>query len=171
MSESIDKILSHYSEAMSQWISPITQTISEIQSKMIKDQEDELLIEASQVVGYTIDKEELIKAMNYDRNQFAQGYEKGHETGYAKAISDFAEKMKQTINEQVGNDGGFSKAFYTGMVEGIRILLESKITDKPIENKTCANCSNYSEHGICTLGHICLDGSEFVPKKKGEKKE
>lgn len=150
MSESIDKILSHYSEAMSQWVSPITQTISEIQSKMIKDQEDELLIEASQAVGYTIDREELIKAMNYDREQFAQGYEKGHErgytTGYAKAISDFAEKMKQTINEQVGNDGGFSKAFYTGMVEGIRILLESEITDKPKREIGCYSCPN--------VGHI-----------------
>ncbi len=31
---------------------------------------------------------------------------------------------------------------------------------------TCKTCSNYSEHGICDFGHICVDGSEWCPKQK-----
>ena len=44
--------------------------------------------------GFDVDKEELAKALNYDRNQ----YEKGHKDGYNNAIDDFAILMKETFN-------------------------------------------------------------------------
>lgn len=111
-------------EGRAMWESPITQVSTQLEQKM-HEEENKLVIEVSQIIGYDINKEELIKALNYSQEQFAKGYVKGYETGYAKAISDFAEKMKQSIDE--GGDWKGNKAFYTGMVEGIRILLESNI--------------------------------------------
>ena len=47
-------------------------------------------IKSVQRYGFDVDKEELAKALNYDRKQ----YEKGYMDGYNKAIDDFAEKLK-----------------------------------------------------------------------------
>ena len=48
-----------------------------------------------------------------------------------------------------------------------QIVIECETVEQivtPFKTRTCANCSNYSEHGICNLGHVCLDGSEWCPK-------
>lgn len=51
------------------------------------------------------------------------------------------------------------------MIDSAPTIIEAdKGVDTPCKNKTCKNCSNYSEHGICNLGHICLDYSEWCPK-------
>lgn len=57
--------------------SPITQMISDISSQMVKNQENQLMYEVRQNIGYDIDKDELIKALNYDRNQYNKGYVDG----------------------------------------------------------------------------------------------
>lgn len=56
--------------------SPIQQIVGQMQSEM----ESELMYRVSQTVGYSIDKDELIKALKYDRGQ----YEKGYADGLAK---------------------------------------------------------------------------------------
>ena len=56
--------------------SPIKQIVGQMQAEM----ETNLLCKVSQTVGYSIDKEELIKALKYDRDQ----YEKGYSDGLAK---------------------------------------------------------------------------------------
>lgn len=53
--------------------SPITQMVSQIQTEM----ETELLYKVSQAVGYSIDKDELVKALKYDRGQYEKGYADG----------------------------------------------------------------------------------------------
>ncbi len=45
---------------------------------------------AIQNVGIDVNKEELIKALQYDRGQ----YEKGYSDGYVKAIDELAEQLK-----------------------------------------------------------------------------
>jgi len=127
------------------WHSPIYVVTKQLESQM-REEEDRLVLEVSQELGYTFNKEELCNALNNSQEQFGKGYDKGYKHGYLNAISDFTEKMKQAISEQVGNDGGFSKAFYTGMVDGIKILLESDITDKPKHEIGCYSCPN--------VGHI-----------------
>lgn len=54
-----------------------------------------------------------------------------------------------------------------------QIVIECETVEKPVIpcEHTCANCSNYSEHGVCNLGHICLDGSEWCPKVEREVKQ
>ena len=53
--------------------SPIMQYIGQMQAKM----ESELLYKVEQTVGYYIDKDELVKALKYDRAQYEKGYSDG----------------------------------------------------------------------------------------------
>lgn len=64
--------------------SPINQILGELQMHL----EGETL-KAVQNVGIDVDKEELIKALQYDRGQ----YEKGYKDGYADAIVEFVERI------------------------------------------------------------------------------
>lgn len=59
--------------------SPIETLQTEIQIQFEDD-----CIKAIQSHGFIVDKEELVKALNYDRKQ----YEKGYSDGYAKALED-----------------------------------------------------------------------------------
>ena len=69
--------------------SPINIIISKLCTKLESD-----CIKSVQSYGFDVDKEELAKALNYDRKQ----YEKGHTDRYNKAIDDFAILMKETLN-------------------------------------------------------------------------
>lgn len=57
--------------------SPISKIMGEIQQQIIRDDENHLLYQVEQSVGYFVDKEELIKALNYDREQYQKGYHDG----------------------------------------------------------------------------------------------
>ena len=54
--------------------SPLTEICENITNQITKQREDSLVYEIRQAVGYNIDKEELIKALQYDRNQYQKGY-------------------------------------------------------------------------------------------------
>ena len=55
--------------------SPIIQTMmSDISEQIVKEQEDKFMYQFRQTIGYDIDKDELIKALKYDRNQYDKGY-------------------------------------------------------------------------------------------------
>ena len=64
--------------------SPINIIISELCNKLESD-----CVKSVQRYGFDVDKEELAKALNYDRKQ----YEKGHTDGYNKAIDDFVKAI------------------------------------------------------------------------------
>lgn len=57
--------------------SPIIQNIADISTQIREAQDGRLIYEVQQAIGYDIDKEELIKALNYDRDQYQKGYEDG----------------------------------------------------------------------------------------------
>ena len=48
----------------------------EIQTQMVQEDEN-MVMKAIREVGITVDKEELIKALQYDRKQYTKGYEDG----------------------------------------------------------------------------------------------
>lgn len=58
--------------------SPIEMSVGELQTQIVRDGENEV-IKAVQKIGINVDREELIRALEYDRRQ----YEKGFEDGYA----------------------------------------------------------------------------------------
>lgn len=87
------------------WDSPIN--ITEIQDSFvseIKNRTEEMVFTEIKRIGIDVDKEELIKALTYDRNQ----YEKGYADGYAEAIREFSGKLIDLANEfpTVENDDG-----------------------------------------------------------------
>lgn len=63
------------------WESPIDAKYGEV----IKSFEDDV-VKAVQKVGINVDKDELIKALSYDRNQ----YERGYNDGFWAAVHDGA---------------------------------------------------------------------------------
>lgn len=50
--------------------SPITQYIGEMQIKM----ENDLMVTVQQEFGYEIDRDALLRALQYDRDQYQKGY-------------------------------------------------------------------------------------------------
>lgn len=59
------------------------------------------VLRAVQNVGVIVDKEELLKALQYDRDQYSKGYA----DGYEKAIEEFSEMLKHRCymsNESCG---------------------------------------------------------------------
>ncbi len=72
--------------------SPIN--IMEIQDSFvseIKEKTEEMVFTEIKRIGIDINKEELVKALSYDRNQ----YEKGHSDGYIDAINEFVNLANQ----------------------------------------------------------------------------
>lgn len=57
--------------------SPITLNTTDISSQIRELLDGRLMYEVQQTIGYDIDKEELIKALRYDREQYQKGYEDG----------------------------------------------------------------------------------------------
>ena len=69
---------------MSRYESPLKRIFDDYESKIVKAEEDRLMIKVKEVLGVDIDKEELTKALMYDRNQYIIGYGnclKDHMTG------------------------------------------------------------------------------------------
>lgn len=78
------------------WESPIN--VMEIQEPIIEqlnNEREEMVLKQIWKIGVDVNKEELIKALQYDRNQ----YEKGYKDGYAKAIDEFAERLKEKSSD------------------------------------------------------------------------
>ena len=61
--------------------SPINIIISKLCTKLESD-----CIKSVQSYGFDVDKEELAKALNYDRNQYEKGYKDGYNEGIDDAI-------------------------------------------------------------------------------------
>lgn len=57
--------------------SPIDKFYGEMKSQIVQNEDEYLMVQVSQTIGYNIDKDELIKALNYDRKQYEKGYEDG----------------------------------------------------------------------------------------------
>lgn len=57
--------------------SPIDKIFGEIQNQIIKQDEENVMYAVNQAIGYSVDKQELIKALMYDRDQYNKGYTDG----------------------------------------------------------------------------------------------
>lgn len=61
---------------------PIIITQRQISSEIIKQTEDEIMYEVQRQLMIDIDKDELLKALQYDRDQYNKGYSDGKTVGY-----------------------------------------------------------------------------------------
>lgn len=81
--------------------SPIEKIFGRIQTQMVKNDEDNMMVQVQQAVGYTVNKEELIKALQYDRQQY--------EKGYADAMSVIEDIKAEIIDKYISADGKMGK--------------------------------------------------------------
>lgn len=61
------------------YIPPILLSERQIEDEIIKQTDDAIMYEVTHQIGMDIDKEELIKALNYDRDQYNEGYRDGYQ--------------------------------------------------------------------------------------------
>ncbi len=57
--------------------SPVTVQIRKIAEQIEEQRENELILKISEQMGVNIDKDELTRALAYDRDQYRRGYEDG----------------------------------------------------------------------------------------------
>ena len=76
------------SPIISGYNSPIESIVTQLQTTY-----DNEVLRAVQSVGINVDKDELIKALDYDRKQYEQGYRNGYDRGYAQAKEDIANML------------------------------------------------------------------------------
>lgn len=72
------------------WESPIKKIYGDIQNEIVRQDEENSIYAIKQAIGYEVDKEELIKALQYDRNQ----YDKGYKDGARETFIEELEKIK-----------------------------------------------------------------------------
>lgn len=53
---------------------PIQVYVNDMLEQIRQNEEEQIVAEVSQTVGINVEKEELIKALQYDRNQYEKGY-------------------------------------------------------------------------------------------------
>lgn len=80
--------------------SPIEKIYGDIQSQIIKQDEEHMMYAVNQAISYTVDKEELIKALQYDREQYAKGYSDCKIDMLAK-IEQAKEEIQELINQNI----------------------------------------------------------------------
>lgn len=54
--------------------SPIDMIVSQMSSEFDRMAENQLMLKVNQAVDFNVDKAELLKALQYDRNQYETGY-------------------------------------------------------------------------------------------------
>lgn len=77
--------------------SPITKIEQEITSQIVKTEEKELTYEVKKAIGYSIEKEELIKALQYDRQQYDKGYNDGYNANKWIPVKERLPEEKTTV--------------------------------------------------------------------------
>ena len=61
--------------------------------------EKEVVYRVRMETEINIDKDELFKALRYDRAQYDKGYADGHKDGYAEGFHDAVEHLKKSVEE------------------------------------------------------------------------
>ena len=111
-----DKI-KRYFPILPQWESPITQITKEIEHKIVQNAEETLMAEVVTQIGYDINKEKLIKALEYSKDSYYQGFN--------DAKNKYDERIKQAIDEITDQGAYFHEiAGDTDYVKGISFCLD-----------------------------------------------
>lgn len=77
--------------------SPIEKIYGELQTQMMQEDE-KLVMKAVRKVGVNVNKDELIKALQYDRNQYVKGYEDGKNEVLDKIRAEIGQQERWLMN-------------------------------------------------------------------------
>lgn len=88
--------------------SPITRAVKEATETMMKQEEAECMVTITREVGYSVDKSELIKALNYDREQYDKGYRDGVRETFKAELEEIKAEIEVIHNRYKINFQGYS---------------------------------------------------------------
>lgn len=108
--------------------SPITLIAGELETKMEND-----TMQVIQRYGIEVDKEELLKALQYDRDQYDKGYLNGHIDGVAQAERMYARPIGTWIR-------GKASFGYVDLECSLCHCECECVEDDKIPSKYCPNC-------------------------------
>lgn len=80
--------------------SPIELIIKDLTQKVIEQQENAITASIVENFGINVDKDELIKALNYDRGQYNRGYADGYRRGLEEGKVTAMRQLAETILEK-----------------------------------------------------------------------
>lgn len=72
--------------------SPVKLIVDQMYTQFLREQEDNVY-KAVQQYGINVDKEELIRALQYDRQQYEKGYSEGYISGINMLAKNFKDKF------------------------------------------------------------------------------
>ena len=85
--------------------SPITGIINEMAMQISEQRDNAIVASIGEQIGVQVDKDRLIKALNFDSQQYEKGYSVGYTDGYKIGFSRALEKMNLfLLGETVGED-------------------------------------------------------------------
>lgn len=84
--------------------SPIELYTTDLQTK-INEQAEGMIMEAVKGIGVDVNKEELTRALQYDRHQYEKGYTDG--------MKEFAERLRKTMTATSKTISGYCKYIVT----------------------------------------------------------
>ena len=84
-------------------IQTLTNNLDNFYDKVNAELEKEVVYRVRMETKINIDKDELFKALRYDRAQYEEGYADGHKDGYDKGFHDAVEHLKKSV-EEIYND-------------------------------------------------------------------
>jgi len=116
-------------EVESRYVPPVNLIMGQIetiQKEIVTQQETTIMAEINRQIGVEVDKRELVKALNYDRDQYKKGYRDG-------AIAELKKVMAEIIDyQQIECNMDCDNCKYIACVEGKDIVENIKLIDKHI---------------------------------------
>jgi len=119
------------------WNSPIEKIYGDIHSQMVKQDEENMMYTVRQAVGYSVDKNELLKALQYDREQYQKGYDDA-----MCVIEDIQAEIEDALKACVSIEDNTEKGIYPRLyskdqMRGRKITYEHclKIIDKHMKGE------------------------------------
>ena len=79
-------------------------TMSNIANQIREDIDNRIVCEFNNQIGLNIDKDELIKALKYDRDQYNKGYLEGYSRGLEEGKQTIMIELAHSILEKWGGD-------------------------------------------------------------------
>lgn len=84
--------------------SPITVSFEDrLKESLINEEEKAIMGEVRMYVN--VNKDELVKALAYDRGQYEKGYKDGYDKGVEDGVNKMVETMKELLAERGADNG------------------------------------------------------------------
>ena len=93
----------------------------ELQTQMAQEEENAVM-KAVRQIGVNVDKGELIKALQYDRNQYAKGYEDGKNEVLDKIRAEIEHVIDNTYDSTDHDKSLYNGAYKDGLYDALDII-------------------------------------------------